>query len=152
MRRLLGFASGLVTCVVILAGAGSAAAHPLGNFTINHLSRVAISSRAIDVHYILDQAEIPTFQERDLTDAEVLEHKRKAIVGGLVLVVDGRRTALEPTSPGRLSKPPGQGGLPLTRVELGLRAPVDGAHRVELRDETFPGRIGLFFIIVRAGR
>ena len=42
---------------------GAASAHPLGNFTVNHLSQVRISQGSVEVHYILDQAEIPTFQE-----------------------------------------------------------------------------------------
>ena len=47
-----------------------ASAHPLGNFTINHLSQVRISSDRVEVHYILDQAEIPTFQERQRFDSD----------------------------------------------------------------------------------
>ena len=35
----------------------SASAHPLGNFTINHLSQVRISQGSVEVHYILDQAD-----------------------------------------------------------------------------------------------
>ena len=46
-----------------------AAAHPLGNFSINHQTRVEISRDRIDLLYILDQAEIPTFQERRLSSA-----------------------------------------------------------------------------------
>ena len=42
---------------------GYAAAHPLGNFTINHFSRLNIRSNSISVKYVIDMAEIPTFQE-----------------------------------------------------------------------------------------
>ena len=48
-------------------------AHPLGNFSINHLVEVRISTHRVDLHYILDQAEIPTFQERGLSAAAVLD-------------------------------------------------------------------------------
>ena len=47
-----------------------AAAHPLGNFSLNHLSQVRISADRVHVHYILDQAEIPTFQERQQFDSD----------------------------------------------------------------------------------
>jgi len=45
-----------------------AAAHPLGNFSVNHLSQVRISDGRAELHYILDQAEIPTFQEAQKFD------------------------------------------------------------------------------------
>ena len=39
----------------------TADAHPLGNFTSNHLTRIDVRPAAIDLHYVLDDAEIPTF-------------------------------------------------------------------------------------------
>ena len=39
----------------------AANAHPLGNFTSNHLTRIDVRATAIDLHYVLDDAEIPTF-------------------------------------------------------------------------------------------
>ena len=41
-------------------------AHPLGNFSVNHLTVVRASSDRVDLRYVLDQAEIPTFRERGL--------------------------------------------------------------------------------------
>ena len=41
----------------------AAAAHPLGNFTINRYSRVELSGDRLYVLYVLDMAEIPTFQQ-----------------------------------------------------------------------------------------
>jgi len=122
--------------------AAPAAAHPLGNFSINHLDQVRISSDRVVVRYVLDQAEIPTFQERGLSHADVLARKLADVRRGLHLTVDGRPTALQPIAPGRISFPPGQGGLPLTRVELLLAATAPGARSVVLDDATFPGRIG----------
>ena len=63
----------LVAAVVALAVLPSAAsAHPLGNFSVNHLSQVSVSSDRVDVRYILDEAEIPTFQQRGTADATLL--------------------------------------------------------------------------------
>lgn len=151
-QRRSGLLIALAAGLMLLMAPQSAGAHPLGNFTINHLSSVWISTDAIDVHYTLDQAEIPTFQERTILPAKLLVSKRTAIAEGLLLTVDGRRVALRPTSPGQLTQPPGQGGLPLTRVELDLRAMIGNAHHVELRDETFPGRIGWKAIVIKPGR
>ena len=33
----------------------AASAHPLGNFSVNHLSRVSVSSDRVDVRYLLDE-------------------------------------------------------------------------------------------------
>jgi hypothetical protein len=75
LRRLLAGVAVMVAASALLAVADSASAHPLGNFSINHLSRVSVSADHVDVHYILDQAEIPTVQERSLSRAEVLARK-----------------------------------------------------------------------------
>ena len=146
MRRALLLALG-----ALLLAAPAAGAHPLGNFSINHLAVVSIGRSDVDVRWILDQAEIPTFQERGRAPAAVLAAKRGIAQRGLALRIDGRPAALRPVGAGRISFPPGQGGLKLTRVELRFRAPRDGASRVALHDGTFPGRVGWRDIIVRPG-
>src|SRR3954451_14560692 len=127
----------LLALVALALLAPAASAHPLGNFTINHLSRVAVSSDRVNVTYLLDQAEIPTFQERGLSPATVLARKRAEALEHLVLTVDGRWVPLL-LGPGEaISFPPGQGGLKLTRVQLPLSVRVHEPRRVELRDQTF---------------
>jgi hypothetical protein len=59
MYRLLGARGAVV--VFSLASAGAAAAHPLGNFTVNHLSRITLGRGVVRVRYVLDLAEIPAF-------------------------------------------------------------------------------------------
>jgi nickel/cobalt exporter len=138
--------------IVGLLYAVPADAHPLGNFSVNHLSELSVSQRAVDVRYTLDQAEIPTFQERRIGDAAILARKRAEVARRLVLTVDGRRVTLAPLAGARISHPPGQGGLALTRVVLSLRAAVAGGPRaVSLRDGTFPGRVGWVAIVARRG-
>ena len=140
MRRLALVAA--VAAAWLALAAGTAAAHPLGNFSVNHLSVVRISDDRVDVRYLLDQAEIPTFRERGMSDAAVLARKRAEVAERLVLRVDGRVVALRPAGAPVLTHPPGQGGLRTTRVELPLRAAADAPRTVELRDGTFPGRVG----------
>ncbi len=148
-RRLL---LGLLAVSVLLAGAApGAAAHPLGNFTVNHLSTVRISDDRVDVSYVLDEAEIPTVENQRLSDAELVRRKSEEILGGLELTVERRRVALRPTAAPRLSFLAGQAGLKTTRLELDLRATVSGPREVELRDRTFSGRQGLRSIVVEPG-
>jgi len=148
MKRAL-----LVTVVLLLGafGTGEAVAHPLGNFSVNHLTQVEVSRDRVDALYILDQAEIPTFQERGLSPAAVLARKRAEVEQGLTLRVDGNPVALRPAGKPRIAFPAGQGGLKVTRVEVPLSAAVDEPRRVELRDRTFDGRAGWKAIVARPG-
>jgi nickel/cobalt exporter len=147
MRRAI-----LLALLVLAALPAPASAHPLGNFSINHIAEVSVSANRIDVRYVLDQAEIPTFQERGLSDAEVLARKRAEVQRRLALTVDGRRVALRPAGEATLAHPDGAGGLKTTRVELQLTAAVASPQRVQLRDGTFPGRVGWHAVVPRPGR
>jgi nickel/cobalt transporter (NicO) family protein len=141
----------LIAVVLVLLGAGSADAHPLGNFSVNHLSTVSISSNEVGVRYVLDQAEIPTVQERGLSRAEVLRRKLAEVERGLRLTVDGRPTVLRAAGRPALTFPPGAGGLATTRVELSLTAVVRKPRRVTLSDDTFSGRVGWKAIVAAPG-
>jgi len=149
VRRL---ALALLTAVVLLVvGVPGAVAHPLGNFTVNHLSTVRISDDRVEVSYVLDEAEIPTVENQRLSDEELIRQKSDEIQRGLELTVQGRRVPLKPASAPRLSFPPGQAGLDTTRLELELRASVSDPREVELGDRTYSERQGLRSIVVEAG-
>ena len=147
MRRALLLAVALLTLLPAAAGA-----HPLGNFSVNHLAQVSVSRDDVRVRYVLDQAEIPTFQERGLPDAAVLARKRAEVARGLLLRVDGRPVPLALAPGGTLAHRPGQAGLETTRVTLELRAAVRGPRQVVLTDRTFPGRVGWKAIVPVPGR
>jgi ABC-type nickel/cobalt efflux system permease component RcnA len=146
MKRAL-----LLALLVLAVAPGVANAHPLGNFSVNHLTEVSVSANRVDVHYVLDQAEIPTFQERGLSDAQVIARKRTEVQRRLGLTVDGRRVALRPLGEATISHPPGAGGLRTTRLELALTAAVPAPARVAVRDDTFPGRVGWHAVVARPG-
>jgi ABC-type nickel/cobalt efflux system permease component RcnA len=139
----------LLALLILAVVPGVASAHPLGNFSVNHLAEVSVSSDRVDVTYVLDQAEIPTFQERDLSDDEVLARKRAEVEKRLVLTVDGRRVPLVAAGEPALTHPDGAGGLKTTRLELPLRATVSSPERVVVRDDTFPGRVGWHAVVPR---
>ena len=150
MRRVLA----LVVAVVAAAFAlqtQAAHAHPLGNFTVNHLTEIRISSDRVDLRYILDQAEIPTFQARRQSESERLAGVLAELRRGLRLTVDGRRVPLSPQPGAKLELLPGQGGLQTTRVEISLRADVEGIRRAELRDQTYADRLGWKALVARPG-
>jgi ABC-type nickel/cobalt efflux system permease component RcnA len=141
----------IAVCLLSLPCASGAAAHPLGNFSINHQTRVQISRDRIDLRYVLDQAEIPTFQERNLSNRQTLARKLREVRANLLLIVDGKRVV--PRSGGRplLSYPRGAGGLQITRVEIPLTYRVR-ARQVQVRDLTFLGRVGWADIVAVPGR
>src|SRR2546425_7526864 len=115
--RALSTAVGLA----VLIGAAGAAAHPLGNFSINHYAALEIAPPVVYVRYVIDLAEIPTFQEIQETGvvadvghpsaARYAKDKAEALGRGLTLEVDGRRLALEQRAQ-EIVFPPGVGDLP----------------------------------------
>ena len=151
MRRRGSFATAAVVlaCAAIatLAAPAAALAHPLGNFTINRYSRVDVSGNRVYVLYVLDLAEIPTYQARqDGIDAGAYARR---IAAHAQLVVDGRRAALRPVARA-LAFPKGAGGLRTMRLELVLAGPV--LHRnisVFYHDNNYAGRIGWKETVVR---
>jgi hypothetical protein len=59
-----------MTFAALALMAGAAAAHPLGNFTVNQYSRLEVGRDTLRVRYIVDMAEIPAFQERQTMDGD----------------------------------------------------------------------------------
>jgi ABC-type nickel/cobalt efflux system permease component RcnA len=137
--------------MLCLALATPASAHPLGNFSINHQTRVKISSDRIELLYVLDQAEIPTAQERNLSKVEIIQRKRAEVDENLFLVVNGKRHVLHADGTPKLTFPRGAGGLPITRLELPLIARVERPRLVDVQDSTFEGRIGWVDLVAEPG-
>src|SRR5207248_1459680 len=108
-----------------LLAPAAAQAHPLGNFTINHFARVEVAGHRLYVRYVLDVAEIPTYQARQ-QGVDPSAYARR-LAAGLHLTLAGRAATLVPVSHA-LAFPNGVGGLHTMRLQLILRGPtVDGA-------------------------
>jgi ABC-type nickel/cobalt efflux system permease component RcnA len=153
MRKLVV----LLTALAALVAPAIAAAHPLGNFTINRYSRIEPSGDRIYVLYVLDMAEIPTFQEQPTVRSEGEDAYARttaaAIMRNLELRVDGRPIQLRPLRQA-LAFPPGVAGLRTTRLEIVFATPPLGAGkrlRLTYHDGNYAGRIGWKEIVVRAG-
>ncbi|HEX6723875.1 MAG TPA: sulfite exporter TauE/SafE family protein [Gaiella sp.] len=145
MRRLASVVAALVVVAVVLAHPREASAHPLGNFTVNHYAGIELAGDRVFVRYVLDLAEIPTFQSGDRVRAprypsELAHH--------LDLRLGGERVVLRPLAH-RVSERPGAGGLPTLRFEAVYAAPLSGSA-VTFVDRSFASRIGWREITVRA--
>jgi nickel/cobalt exporter len=143
----------LAAVLGLLVAPALASAHPLGNFTINHYSRVQPSGDRVYVVYVLDMAEIPTFRERQTMGSPETYAVATAqkIARELELVVDGRTLPLTPIDQA-IAFPPGVGGLKTLRLQIVLRTgPIPGGdvpRSLSYRDTTFRGRIGWKEVVV----
>jgi nickel/cobalt transporter (NicO) family protein len=134
----------LLVIVAALAFPIAASAHPLGNFTVNRFSRIEAAGPRIYVLYVLDLAEIPTYQAGQI-DAQSYARR---IARGAELTVNGRRAPLAPIETA-LAHPAGASGLKTTRLEIVLRGPkLAGASSVTYRDTNYANRIGWKEIVV----
>ncbi len=141
MRRLL-----LLTLAVVVLGAPAAAdAHPLGNFTVNRFAAVELAGDRVYVRYVLDLAEIPTYQERGRVTRPGFA---ASVARRLDVSLDGRPVPLETIS-SRSTLRPGAGGLKTLRFEAVYRARGSGS-RLRLRDRNYAARVGWREIVVRA--
>ena len=46
---------------LLLFAAGTAGAHPMGNFSVSHYAKIEVTEKGVELVYALDLAEIPTF-------------------------------------------------------------------------------------------
>lgn len=140
MRRL--------ALIVALAGLlaarpHAASAHPLGNFTINHYAGLELGTDGLTVDYVLDLAEIPTFQMRaDIAPAP--SAACASLADGLSVSLDGATLGLR-TAVARVAFLPGQGGLEILRLECSLTTSWrlgSSTHVLTFADATYLDRIG----------
>jgi nickel/cobalt transporter (NicO) family protein len=159
MSRIAPRAAALVVLAAVLlaAGAARAAAHPLGNFTVNAYSGLRVGPDRLEVDYVVDMAEIPTFQTRQAIDTDQdskLSREEAAawrdrecprLASGVQAVVAGRPLTLTVTG-SSLTFPEGAGGLDTLRLECALATtlPVTPAatRALTYADRNQPDRVG----------
>jgi nickel/cobalt transporter (NicO) family protein len=141
----------LLPAIVVCAAV--AMAHPMGNFSVSHYSRIELAATGAHLRYVLDLAEIPTFQLMQGWKAEEtaakIEAQAREWARGLKIEAGGRAVTpkVEKTSY-VLDK--GAGGMPILRVvsELSVEARPGTLRFV---DENYPDRAGWKEIVVAAG-
>ena len=154
MRRTLLVLLGGV--VLALLAAAPAAAHPLGNFTVNTADRLVVTADGVAVTHVVDLAEIPTVQlaqarsgaDRDddgtLSPDELDGYARREcarVAPLLALSVDGHPVSLSVLSTEAQARP-GTAGLPTTRFTCELLAPSRPERSVSFEDRAALERNG----------
>jgi ABC-type nickel/cobalt efflux system permease component RcnA len=143
-----------------------AAAHPLGNFSVNQYSRVEIGTDEARVLYVLDLAELPTVADTALVDGDgdgtidaaererYLDGKLAEVMPALHVTADGGELPLR-LAERSLSFATGQAGLETTRIEATFTAalprPAAGAGQIAYRNDYAGDRVGWREIVVTHG-
>ena len=130
---------------LVLAIAGTASAHPLGNFTVNHYAGIELAGDSVYVRYVLDVAEIPTFQIGEEVRAPGFA---ATVAKRLELRLDGARVGLRPVVH-RVVARTGAGGLTTLRFDAVFSAPASG-RSLSFADRVLPARIGWREITITA--
>ena len=146
--------------LALILSAAPSFAHPMGNFSINHYSKIKIHRGSIEIRYLIDMAEIPTFQEArqfdmtaaadDPNAARYLERQAQLLKEGISVEGDGRAVGLN-TMSRQIVFAAGAGGLPTMKIGFVFRGQLDakaGAHKISYIDNNFPGRAGWKEIVV----
>ena len=100
---------GMVLLMVgLIPSAATCFAHPMGNFSINHYSKIRIGQGSIEIRYLIDMAEIPTFQEtrqfsiapspNDPGVSRYLDRQDQILKEGISLESDGQAVRLDTVS------------------------------------------------------
>ena len=123
-------------CALVCWGvAATAAAHPLGNATVNRQAGITVSAQKVELRYVLDLAEIPTLvtgqeadtdQNGETSNAEWTAHTQRwarDTLAKLDLRLDGQPSLLRLENR-RWSLLPGAAGLTVVRFEARYSAPL----------------------------
>jgi ABC-type nickel/cobalt efflux system permease component RcnA len=139
-------------------------AHPMGNFSVNHYSKISLENDGVRISYIIDLAEIPTYQELQQGDISAnaadpavtsfVASRGQALGRGLSLVLDGKPLALRLLS-SQVIFPPGAGGLPTMKMGFVYQAAYPPAAdqssaSLQYADNNFPGHAGWKEIVTAA--
>jgi ABC-type nickel/cobalt efflux system permease component RcnA len=151
IRRV--FALAILVLVAVVWPVATAWAHPLGNFTVNLYSGLHVVPGEIRIDYVLDMAEIPTFQEIPSLDADGDGATTSAelaawaatvaptLVRNLSLTVDGDPVALQTRSASARFRD-GQGGLSILRFEGLFAGATLETGDISYRDANYPDTLG----------
>ena len=113
MRREIRSRRAPIAVVALIVAALACAprgvtAHPLGNFSISHYSAIRVGSEGIGLRYVVDLAEIPTFQEMQ---DEGIPARARSPRGPRLLEPEGRAPRRGPSPRSRRPAAPAPAGI-----------------------------------------
>ncbi|HVF46004.1 MAG TPA: hypothetical protein VNA17_00410 [Pyrinomonadaceae bacterium] len=153
----------IFSITLLLAMAVIAAAHPLGNFSINQYSGIEAGGGKITIRQVLDIAEIPAFQLAGTIDTDKdgvmsraeLDAYAAAItpdhIRGLDLRADGQAVGLSVESTEILLED-GEGDLPIIKIKWNLVGQINAAtinSRITFSNANYQGRTGWNEIVIK---
>src|SRR5271170_4761350 len=150
--------SKLQALLAVLIFASCAAAHPMGNFSVSHYSRLDFNAHGLQLTYVLDLAEIPTLElfqqwQIDGKDQQQLQQRTTeqaaAWLRNLTISTDGNQ--LTPQLREATAKiADGAGGMLVLRVVM--KADVAAAAgQLSFEDRNYASRTGWKEIVIRGG-
>jgi ABC-type nickel/cobalt efflux system permease component RcnA len=146
----------MLACVAgmaLLGGAGPAAAHPVGNFTINLYSGIHVQPEAVRIDYVVEMAEISTQEQKPSidvdSDGEITAEEREgwaqrvmaSAVTNLTMTANGQPVPLRVTD-STMRFRPGQGGLDLIYLQATIEGRVPTSGELVYTDANFTERPG----------
>jgi nickel/cobalt exporter len=153
---------GFYILIALVFFAASAAAHPLGNFSVNQYSRLEVEKAQIKIRQILDLAEIPTLQESSaidtdkngsISDEELNAYVEKItpnLLANLFLTVNNQPIEIRAEDK-NISLKTGAGDLATLRIEWNLTADFEDTadvNQVRFENKNYADRIGWKEIVV----
>jgi len=160
-NRALGV---LLTLFALLLFPQTSFAHPMGNFSVNHYSKITLRNEGVEVRYIIDLAEIPAYQELQQGSITATPNspatlrfaatRGRELGRGLSLSLDGKPMPLQLKSSEAIF-PPGAGGLPTMKMgfvyEAAYPPDTDRSHTsLHYADNNYEGHAGWKEIIALA--
>ncbi len=135
-------------------------AHPMGNFSVNHYSRISVGPERVEITYALDLAEIPTFellQGWNLTAASPRKSMEQKAAQQMrewarKLTVQSNGKTVHPVyESSELVVSDGAGNMPVMRITAKLGVP-GVAGKLDYEDGNYPDRAGWKEVVVASGK
>jgi nickel/cobalt transporter (NicO) family protein len=140
--------------------AASLPCHPMGNFSINHYSKLTVTPHGIDLNYALDFAEIPTVEmlqqwqlEKNSSHEELqkrVEEQTRDWLSNLTVTIDKKSLRFSLRKVGFVLAD-GAGDLPILRVSARANVEAVSGSAFEYEDHNYPQRAGWKEIVIDAG-
>ncbi len=134
-------------------------AHPMGNFSVSHYSRLQVTAHGVELQYVLDLAEIPTFEllrtwkvDQSASSQEINERANGQAhdwLSHLSILANGRPVKARFESV-KATVADGAGNLPILRMDMRAHVDADGGI-LQYQDRNYSERAGWKEIVVVAG-